>query len=210
MVEKQVKGMTPTKLRLILIGVISMLIILAGVGFWLFSSQLSAYAEQVSKDAAQANVSANDISRLEKLKTQLEDDAVAITRTKNIVADSQSYQYQNQIINDLSIYAKNAGVVVSSYSFDSSTSASGEASPSATAPAPSAETTAPVAADGLKTTNITVTLKSPADYKAVMRFVHSIESNLTKMQLSGISIAQASEDKNMVTTNPLTIQVYTR
>lgn len=199
--------MTPTKLRIVLFGAISLLLIAAGVGFWLYFSMLSGYAEQVSKDTAEASVSEQDISRLEQLKVKLDDDSVAINRTKNIVADSKSYQYQNQIINDLSVYAKSANIAISSFSFDSATQESGAAAPAA---APTATATAPLVADGLKMTTVTVTLKNPTDYKAIMRFIHSIESNLTKMQLSGISIAQAPESKDKVTTNPLTIQVYTR
>lgn len=202
MIEKQFGKLTPTSLRIALCLSIALLIVIAGIGFWLFRSQLTTFAEQVNKDAMAANVSASDVSSLQSLKTQLEEDSVAVTRTKNIVADSQAYQYQNQIINDLSVYAKASGVVVSGYNFTSDTAANSGTPP--TLPQ------TPGAAVGLKSTSVSVSLKNPVDYKAVMRFIHLIEMNLTKMQLSGISLSQSPENKNLVTANPLTIEVYTR
>lgn len=202
MIEKKLNGLSPTQLRAVLTGTIVLIIVTTAAIFWLFQVQLSTYAQQVNKDAAAADASANDIRNLQKLQAQLEEDEVAITRTKNIVADSRSYQYQDQIIKDLSAYAKASGVIVSGYGFGSDTATSGAAANGQTA-----ET--PVAA-GLKTISVSVSLKNPVDYRAFMRFIHSIELNLTKMQLTGISISPSQENKDLVTVGPLTIQVYTR
>lgn len=205
MIEKQLKGMSPTKLRIVLIATIIILIVGAATGYWFLRQQLVSYAEQVNRAAVEANISSNDVRDLQKLQDQLNKDAVAITRTKNIVAESRSYLYQDQAINDLSRYAKAAGVTISGYGFDSAGAAA------STAPAPAAtDPTAATAPTGLKTTRISVTLKTPVDYKALMRFIHSIELNLTKMQLTGISVSQPSDSKSMVSVNPLTIEVYTR
>lgn len=205
MIEKQLKGMSPTKLRIILIATIIVLIAAAATGYWFLRQQLVSYAEEVNRAAVEANISSNDVRDLQKLQDQLTKDSVAITRTKNIVAESRSYQYQDQAINDLSRYAKVAGVTISGYGFDSAGSAA-----TAAAPAAPVDPTAATAPTGLKTTRISVTLKTPVDYKALMRFIHSIELNLTKMQLTGISISQPSDAKSMVSVNPLTIEVYTR
>lgn len=204
MIDKQLNSLTPTKLRLVLIATIGILVVVAAVGFWLFRSYLIEYSGNVRAAAKEANVSSNDIANLQKLKTQLEDDKVAVTRTKNIVADSQSYQYQDQIINDLGVYAKSSGVVISAYNFtsDSATTTANSSSTGATAP----QTASPT---GLKSTSVSITLKNPVDYKSVIKFIHSIEANLTKMQLSGVSLTRA-DTKEQVTANPLTIEVYIR
>ena len=55
------------------------------------------------------------IQNLLKLKDQLEKNPVATKKAEQIVADSKSYQYQNQIINDLSIYAARANVPIQSF-----------------------------------------------------------------------------------------------
>lgn len=209
MIEKQMKGMTPTKLRIILCITIVLLLVIAAFGFMFFRGQLVAYAEEVNKSAREATISTNDIATLEKLKKELQDDKVAVTRANNIVADSKSYQYQDQIINDLSVYAKVAGVVVSGYSFISDIPAADSASTSTSAATSDTQAPAP-APSGLKSTKVAITLKNPVDYRATMRFIHAIELNLTKMQLAGISLTGSADNKNQVSANPLTIEVYIR
>lgn len=201
---KNSRSLSPTKLRIMLIATIVLLIASSGAGFWLFRSQMVTYAEQVNKAAVEATVSENDVRTLQTLKSKLAEDTVAITRAKNIVASSQFYQYQDQAINELSRYAKAAGVTISAYGFDGDQTAGGAA--------PAADpTTAPaVAPAGIKTTSVVVTVKSPLNYQALLRFIHSIELNLTRMQLTGISVTLSPENPNMVSVNPLTVEIYTR
>lgn len=185
-----------------LIATIVLIVILSGVGFWFFKGWLASYASDVSTKAQQAETSSSDITTLQRLKTQLEQDSVAVNRTKNIVADSKSYEYQNQIVTDLSTYAKNSGITIESYSFDAGTSAAGAAAPTAGAtPAPA----------GLKTTKVSITISNPVKYDTAMRFIHSIELNLTKMQLAGVSLHKdTGASDNFVTLDPLTVEVYIR
>lgn len=202
---KNTTSLSPTKLRIVLIATIVLLIGSSGVGFWFFRSQMVTYAEQVNKAAVEATVSENDVRTLQALKTKLEEDTVAITRAKNIVASSQFYQYQDQAIDELSRYAKAAGVTISAYGFDGDQSAGG-----ATAPAADPAAAPAAAPAGIKTTSVVVTVKSPLNYQALLRFIHSIERNLTRMQLTGISVTLSPENPNMVSVNPLTVEIYTR
>lgn len=201
------RRLTPTKLRLVLVGSIALLLVVSILGFWFFRSQLFAYAALVNKDAQDANTSSNDITILQRLEKQLEDDKVAVNRAKNIVADSKSYQYQNQIINDLNAYAKASGVSIASYSFTSDAAAAGASSSTAAGAQPTQAATTPT---GLKSTSVTVSISNPVNYQAIMRFIHSIELNLTKMQLTGVSLAQSETSKDNVTITPLTLEVYIR
>lgn len=205
MTEKKTNGMTPTRLRLILSITIVLAVVISIVGFWFFRNSLLSYAEEVKKVANEATASSNDIANLKQLQTRLEQDSVAVNRAKNIVADSKSYQYQNQIISDMNTYAKASGVTISSYNFSTDAPGNGGGSASTTPASPQ-----PLTPAGLKSTSVSVTIKTPVDYKAVLRFIHSIEINLTKMQLTGISLTRASDNGNQVTTNPLTIEVYVR
>lgn len=190
--------LSAVKFRLVLIASIVILLGLAGVGFWFFCNQLTSYATEVRSANAAASTSTSDILRLKQLEKQLEEDSVAVTRAKNIVADSKYYQYQDQIIADFTSYAKASKLTISSINFDT-----GAAAPAAPAPG---GTPTPA---GLKSTTATVTLKNPVNYQALLKFVHSLELNLTKMQLTGITL-QRDEESKSVTVNPLTIEVYTR
>lgn len=203
--------MTPKQLRIILSSTIALLIIASAGCFILFRGQLIAYAEKVNTDTTAANVSANDVAALERLGKELEESAVSINRAKSIVADSQHYQYQNQIINDLNSFAKSAGLAIANYSFLSDNAATGGAVGTPGNAATPVDPAAAPAVPGLKTTGVSISLRTPADYKAVMRFIHLIEQNLTKMQLTGISLSANSGENgtaNGVAITPLTIEVY--
>ena len=204
MTKKGTNSLTPTKLRLALLASIILLIGLSGVGFWLFSESLNTYAAEVRSANTAASVSSSDIARLKQLKTELEENEVSVTRAKNIVADSKYYQYQDQIIADLTAYAKATKVQVTSITFNTGSSSALGATGSTTPSSPS--TPAPA---GLKSINATVSLKTPVNYQAFMRFVHAIELNLTKMQITGISV-QRSETDGDVIVSPLMIEVYVR
>lgn len=202
MIEKQINGLTPTKLRIILFASIVVLIIITAIGFWFFKGWLTTYAEDIHSKTIAATVSSNDIANLQKLEAQLEQDSVAVNRTKNIVADSKFYQYQNQIISDITTYAKAAGVTISSYTFSSNSTAGTTSSPASSTTAPAAP-----APPGIKTTSVSLTVKNPVDYKAIMQFIHAMELNLTKMQLIGISLAKG-DSASSATINPLTLEIY--
>lgn len=200
--KSQLSKLTAVNLRIALLSSMGLLLVIAAVVFIFARGQLESYASQVKASSYAATVSSNDINRLQQLQQQLNDDKVAVTRAKSIVADSQYYQYQNQIISDINTYAKNSGVTISGYTFNTD-----DPHTRAQAAPPTAATTAAPA--GLKTLSAVITVKNPVSYTAVMRFIHSIEINLTKMQLSGISIAKTSS-KTDVNLNPLTIEVFVR
>ncbi len=205
MPKKQKEGLSAPQLRIVLLCTIVLIFCAAAVGFWYFRSGLIDYSKQVQEDNAKAAVSSSDVSTLKTLKQELEDNKVAVTRTKNIVADSQHYQYQNQIIEDITSYAKKAKVSLGGFTFNSDTASS---STSGAAAAGSAVTTPAPA--GLKSVNVSVDIKSPVSYQSLIKFIHYIEVNLTKMQVAGISMAKIADSDTDVTANPITLEVYTR
>lgn len=206
MLQKQVSGLTAQKLRLLLICSILLLILIGGTAFWYVNQQLTGFANQVRVTAATANASTADLTNLQSLKTQLAEDADTVERTKNIVADSQSYSYQDQIIKDINTYANRAGVTITSYTFmtDTPSAAGGQR-----AEVSGQSSTKAVA--GLKSVGVAIAIKSPVKYTNIMNFIHAIEQNLTKMQLSGISLTKDSQAQtDNITAGTLTIEVYTR
>lgn len=212
MLKNTVSGLTASKLRLILIvGIIALLGIAVAL-FILVRGILTNYAAEVQQITGKSQSSSNDVASLTKLKEKLETDRAAVERTKDLVAESKEYQYQDQIIKDINSYATKAGISISGYAFDSTSSAPGSApSGGAAAPAPAAGGATPPgsgAISGLKSISVTITPKSPLKYESLMNFIHYIEQNLTKMQLAGISFSK--DDKGQVTANALTIEVYVR
>lgn len=214
MLKKSTSSLTAQKLRLLLIASI-FLILLLTVGIFVYArSVLAAYSADVQKVSETAASSSKNLSALNTLKTKLADNKEAVERAKNLVAESQSYAYQDQIIKDLNTFASKSGVTISGFQFNSEAAgAAPAAAPNTTTTATPAPTTADGAtaapAGGLKTVSASINLKSPVNYKNIMNFVHMIEQNLTKMQLTGIALNKDSASNN-VSVNSLTVEVYVR
>lgn len=190
--------LTATRLRIILSVSMFVTIAIATAIAWLAYAQLRGLAVDVSHTTLDANASQNNIQTLQRIQQKLAGEKDVIERARGIVADSQTYQYQDQIINDLQKYAAKAGVAITNLDFTAST----------TTTAPPAAGTA-VAPAGVKSTSASITLKTPIDYDALLRFLRSIEQNLTKMQISRISLSKGTTGSEVLS-EVLTIEVYIR
>ena len=211
MLAKTTSKLTAQKLRLVLIASIFLLLALAVTIFIFVRSMLAEYAAEVQKVSDTAASSSKNLSTLSILKTKLAEEQEAVERAKNLVAESKSYAYQDQIIKDLNTFASKAGITIAGFQFNNDAltpPAGGAAAAPAPTPAPEGGT-APVVVNGLKTVSVAIDLKSPVKYENAMEFVHMIEQNLTKMQLAGISMAKDPLTNN-VTVSALNIGVYVR
>lgn len=191
--------LTATKLRLILSGSLFVIILIASVGFSLADGTLQTMASDVSHTTVDATASRDALQTLQKIQQQLSDDKDVVARASSIVAESQSYQYQDQIVNDLNDYAKKAGISITNLDFGATSTTATPTAPVTTTPTPA----------GVKSTAVTVTLKNPVNYNSLLHFFSSIEQNLTKMQISKIGISKGNSG-NDVSSDILTIQVYIR
>lgn len=197
-------SLNATTLRLSLSISLFLIAILGAVGGYFMENNLRSVAIDVSHSVIDANASQDTIQTLQKVKQELNDDKDIIDRTRSIVADSQSYQYQDQIVTDLNDYANRSGVSITNIDF----SAADTKSTSTPSPTPKTQPTLPVPA-GVKSTSVSVSLKNPVDYYSLLRFIKSIEQNLTKMQISRISLTK-DPSSNGVTSETLNLEVYVR
>ena len=191
--------LSATRLRSALTFSIFALASLNAIALYFVYGRLHDVAIDVSHAVVDANASQTNIQTLNILQKELADKQDVIARAGNIVADSQSYQYQNQIINDLNGYASKAGISITNIDFAADASAS--------TAAPSAKSPGVAAPSGLKTSTVSITLQNPVSYNNMLRFIHAIEQNLTKMQISKVGLAKGSSGTD-VTSEALTIQVY--
>jgi hypothetical protein len=196
------KPLTPTGLRLILS--ISLFVItgIGGVAFSFANENLEKVAIDVNHKVVDASASQNNFQTLQSIQHQLEEKKDIVERARSIVADSQSYQYQDQIITDLSDYAKRSNIEITNMDFSAATQtgAAPKTTPSAlTAPVPT----------GVKSTSVSVTLKNPVNYNNLLQFIYAIEQNLTKMQVSKVGLSKDATGGG-ITSDLLTIEVYVR
>ena len=137
-----------------------LVITLLGMGglFYLAYGKLRATATEVAAVQNEADSTDQQLKNLLSLNTQLQQNKDIVERAKNIVSDSQHYQYQNQIITDLSSYARQTGVGITSFNF--SEGASGKTGGSA--PAGGGTATPSASGDGQPAPQPVLPLKASA------------------------------------------------
>lgn len=213
-----------TKLRIslsIALG-LSMIAIISAVIFGV--GWLDRYAAEVNAVAYEAQVSDSRLDTMRSESAQLERFSEAADRAKRIVAESQDYVHQDLIIRDLEGFARNADIRIQSYDFtaESSESAANQA-PQQTPSAGTSPTSAPGATDDVtgttsapaapapRSTSVSISIDDPVNYVNLLRFMHQIEQNLTKMQIANITLNSSGDDgASQVSSGGLTIEVYIR
>ena len=236
MVEQSLKTLSATKLKIVLISTLIFLVLIGGVLFWFLRGQLVEYAIQVNESETSATTSDASIVRLKKLQKILNDDKDSVESAANIAGDSQTFEYQEKILKDLSTYEKKTGIKIVSINFDEvkESAATAMTIPGAiTTPgaldepgagdlanAPGGEilddtsmgleggTAAP--ASTLKEVIITISITNPVKYASIMQFIRLIEFNLPKMQISGLSFTNTDAGSNKLSLEypSMTIRTY--
>jgi len=206
--KKERRPFSATAMRLILS--LTLVAILAGMaaGFYLAYSSLQSKAESVAQAQSEAVSSDAKLQYLMSLRSQLDKYKSTAAKAEQIVAESQSYQYQNQIINDLTSYANRSGIRVSSFNFQE-VSPGASAQPSSSSSDASSESQASASTgSGPKSTRVSVQLGDDIQYQNLLHFLHLIEQNLTKMQISSLSLSGGPD--GAINTQALDLEVYIR
>ncbi len=209
---------------ILIVGIIPLIGASAFVVYTLFGT-LEQKSKEASHAAIDSEVGTQNIDHLQDLATELSKNKDVATRAASIVADSRQYRYQDQIVNDINTYAKAAGVTILGFDFSetagSGSSESGSGStPSDSSAATGSSTTgqtattpqstqAPAAASGLKTVNASIQLDSPIPLTNFLIFLKYIEQNVTKMQITGVTLTPA-DNPSLISNPTINITVYTR
>ena len=198
--------LTPSRLRILLTISLFLIAIAMAGAFSVAQNILRTEAQTVSDASLAAQNSANLVQTLSATKQKLADNKDAIERASSIVAQSKEYQYQNQIVTDITRFARDSGVTIITIDFPAAPIGTASAVPTPTPAAPGT-TPAPAAPAGVKSITATITVKNPVNYDSLLNFVNAIQNNLTNMQVSSLSVAAA---EGGVSTQSLTLQVYVR
>jgi hypothetical protein len=169
---------------------IVLLIVIAGVGFYFAQSYLHDLAVTVGNTVAQSKNSDSSLQSLNQLQQNLTNQQDIISKTNSIFASTATFQ--TQAVKDLIAYAATTGITISNYTF----------------PAASVSSTATSAS--VPTTQVTITLASPVNYKKLLSFMMAIEGNLPKMQITSLNLGRVPGDASSVRIDQLTVAVYTR
>lgn len=167
------------------------LIVMVGVsvgGFYYAQDWFQKYATSSNINAVDPMTGA----RIEQGQNQIQnndpDQQIATNKANSLVAPSLNYQ--SKIEQDLNKYASVTGVTITKTNTSSI----------------SPETLS----GGIKLNTITITLGNPVAYTSLIKFLKTVETNIPKMQLTGINISQSANPKGSVAVEPLIVEFYTR
>jgi hypothetical protein len=179
-------------LRTMMVVLIVIIIGLSAFGFYLAQDQLNTLAISTGQTIAKSTDGSISSQGIANLKEEMVKKQVVISKASNITVPSQDYQ--SQIIADLTKYATNNGLLITDYNVSNSTITGLKASTT----------------NGVKSNYITITLGNPVPMIGLIKFLKSIESNLPKMQLTGITLKDNPALSGTVNIDPLTIEVFTK
>ena len=164
-----------------------------------------------------AQSSQKDIESLQKSYEWIQKNPDAVKKTGQVVADASEYKYQNQVIKDIESFAKQVGLNITKYTFSESAAdetATGSGA-SATAPASGSSDSAPAATGtaagglpaGLVSATIDIGFDEEVPYTKALQFIKKIEQNVTRMQITSLSLAPVEDDRSQVTVS-MTISIF--
>lgn len=200
------KDLTPKKLRAILAILFGGLLIIGIVIFAIGYKQITLYSHETQEKAKEAQESNSKVTQLISTENQLQENSSVVYRASQLVAESKYYAYQDQIIQDINIYATRAGVTLHTITFNEAA-----ASTSTSTSSTQATTATP---SGIKSTTATVEFKGDVNYYSLLRFIHYLEQGLFRMSILGISFTKSTDqtvlakDPDAVTCQPINIEVY--
>jgi hypothetical protein len=184
-------GMSAQNLQWILVGLIVFGLILGGVGSWYLNTLLATKVAATNDAVESSKVSSDNLERAQRLQVYLQNHKDEVDKAAQIVAQTTAYRYQNQIVEDVTKYATIAGVSIIGFDF-----------PQDIASATVDKTT------GLKSLTATIRLSDSSRYTSYLTFLKYIEQNLTKIQITDITISPNLTNQDFITDTTIGIQVY--
>ena len=206
--------LTATNLRIILAVSLVVITAIGAGGFTLAYNWLDGFAADASTVASHAAASESELQELSQTEKMLKTQHHAVERASKIAAESKSYQYQDQIINDLNDFARKAGITISDITFADNNAKGGSSSSLSSSSSSSNKTgTSLPTIAGLKATTASVTVKNPVEYRKLLTFMYLVEQSLTKMRIANVDLSRSTaqgQPPDSITSNTLTIEVYLR
>ena len=184
--------------RYLFIGAI--ILMLGGLGWGIYIANSFLSEEMVKTDHARidAEIAQDEIVQLQQLKARLAKDKPTIDKVAQIVAESKQYQFQDQVMSDLTQYAAQTGVQIVGFDFGAKPGTPVANKPGQAAPA------------GYTRTEVSIQLANDVPYANLLRFVKSIEQNITKIQISDIRLQPNAADPQLVVGPTIKLEVFLR
>lgn len=191
MAKRSSNALNAQKLKWILVGIIILGVVVGVSGAVYLNGLLTTKVAETNDAMQSSQLSNSNLELAQALKTYLEKHDEDVQNAARIVAQTTSYHFQNQIVEDVTRYANASGITIVGIDFPQDIS-------SATVDK----------STGLKSLSATIRIADGAKYTGYLRFLKYIEQNLTKMQVTEISITPNAADQGYINNTTIGIQVY--
>ena len=199
---------TATRLRIILV-LCLVLTIGASIGTVVMGqSVLKENSSSVTEAVKAEKASSQLLSLLQQAKERLKTQDSSYQKSKQLVASDVQTAYQQQVINDINLYAQKAGISVKGYTFEESSAASNAKAPSS-ASSSSAAAPAKPSSSGPSSARVVLAVDSPID--SLLKFLKLLNTSLPQIYLSELSLARnehSGDAGRPVNLESLTLEVY--
>lgn len=184
-------SMKATTLTNVLIACIILIIGVIIIANWQLKAFLYSEVTATNTLKQQAANSSDNLAHAQALELYMKTHQSDVERAASIVAETKTYQYQNQIIEDITRYANSVNLSILEFNFPDSSSSTGKKT-------------------AIKSIITEVTLRKPVDYSNFIHFLKYIEHNLTRMQITDISITPNSENPSLIDSPTIGLEVYVK
>ncbi len=213
--------LTATRLRWVLLAVLLLTLGASIAGFYFFHKTLSGYTAETAEKNASIESTDATIAQIEEGKKYITEHETSQKRAETIVAESQFYRYQDQIIDNIQKLAKSSKLKVDKIQFvkPGEQAASGSTAPSSgsasaatggTAAAGAATASDSIPGFEIAKAEITFSPQGSGDpyYQYILDFMYKLEHNSLRMHTSVIELSAKSINSKKVTISTLSIGVY--
>lgn len=180
---KQKSEFRPANLRTLLAILLVIITLGGGALFYLGVTTVREYAVTVAQRGVDAKASEQQLQELQVLKNQLAQSNSLVEKANKLF--STPSKYQSQALNDVRNYARTSGLSIKHTSFTSPDTGGAYA--------------------------ITVSFNNPTDYDKLINFLHQVEGNIPKLQVSELSLEHADNgNPNSVSVENIKIDIAVR
>lgn len=192
------KYIKATSIKNITITLIVIIIGISSIGIYFAFDKIDTLAKEIQSEIKKTpilGIKTDNTQALSSLQTEITKYQPIIDQINKLASNSENTK--SQTMQDLNTYAAANNITISNYNF------SGQTNMTALNSATTINTS-------IQASNVIITINSPIEYKSLIKFLKSIETNTPKMQVKNLTISADQSSSNKVKVEPITIEVYSR
>ncbi len=183
---------------LVMLGVLAATVLIGLAGFYLGEQRLAKRAASIADLKADQQIAQQQIEIYKETEAKVEELSFVKELADDVLPQEKA---QAAAVAQLQVLARESGVGVQTISFGGS---SDPKSPELS------QTNAVDGVTGVRTFQVTLSLETGSTYKEFLNFLQKLERNRRKMQVTSLAITPDSNNRNILSSANLSINVYLR